>query len=537
MAIRNRDHHRLGRAKPGRELSGVMLDQESGEALMAAQRGAVNDIDRLLVAIGGRVLKLKAFGRHEVELVGGDGVFGADHRLHHEVDFRAVERRLALDFLIRIAGLVHGLFEDVERRLPALGVIDIFVEVFHVRQGQAHPEIVDAEQAVIVRVHVHHVQELVLGLVGTAIDMGVVLAETTHPHQAGQTARGFIAINLTIFRQAHRQIAIGPLVVRIDHVVVRAVHRAQIVFLLVDHDRRIHVVRIERQMPRAVIELALGDVRRGDAAITGAVLGDAGELFQLVADHITRRQPHGQASAHFFHQREQAQLLADLAVIALGLFFQAGDFRLKLVLGLVGQGVNPLQLGVLGVAAPIGASDGAQLELAHLAGMVHMRATAQIDEIAGAIEGDLVQAFARDGFIPRLLGDGGRALVTQQFQKLDFEVLAFLGHVVDGFIDAVRFAIEFLFLLAQLFHALLDLGQILDRQRLFELDVIVKPCGCRRTHAKLGVRPEVLDRRSHQVSCGVTARLYREVILRHDFQASMTKRGWDERKKITLISV
>jgi hypothetical protein len=88
--------------------------------------------------------------------------------------------------------------------------------------------------------------------------------------------------------------------------------------------------------------------------------------------------------------------------------------------------VDALQLGVFRVAAPIGAGDGAQLEMADLAGMVHVRAAAQIDEIAGAVKADRGFAVLADhGLIARFLGDRRRALVAQQLEEFDFEVLAF----------------------------------------------------------------------------------------------------------------
>ena len=57
---------------------GIMLDQEGGEALMGAQRRAVDDIDRMVRAVLADIFQVEGLGRQEIELVGGDGVFGAD---------------------------------------------------------------------------------------------------------------------------------------------------------------------------------------------------------------------------------------------------------------------------------------------------------------------------------------------------------------------------------------------------------------------------------------------------------------------------
>ena len=76
---------------------------------MRAQRRAVDDIDRMLRAVLADIFQVEGLGRQEVELVGGDGVFGADRRLDHEVDLGAVEGGFALAFDIRIAGFLHRL--------------------------------------------------------------------------------------------------------------------------------------------------------------------------------------------------------------------------------------------------------------------------------------------------------------------------------------------------------------------------------------------------------------------------------------------
>ena len=78
--LADRNHARLDRRQPGRERAGIMLDQERGEALMRAQRRAVDDIDRMLRAVLADIFEVEGLGGEEIELVGGDGVFGADGR-------------------------------------------------------------------------------------------------------------------------------------------------------------------------------------------------------------------------------------------------------------------------------------------------------------------------------------------------------------------------------------------------------------------------------------------------------------------------
>ena len=80
---------------------------------------------------------------------------------------------------------------------------------WHVGQRQPHVIFLDAHQIVIAGMQAHHADELVFRLVVAAIDVRVVLAEAAHAHQARQPAGRFVAIILPVFRNAHRQLAIG----------------------------------------------------------------------------------------------------------------------------------------------------------------------------------------------------------------------------------------------------------------------------------------------------------------------------------------
>jgi len=76
---------------------------------------------------------------------------------------------------------------------------------------------------------------------------------------------------------------------------------------------------------------------------------------------------------------------------ALG-FLEPEEILVEFLLARPGGAIDPLQLGVARVAAPIGAGHVHQLEgLAEPAGRRQMRADAEIDEIALTIEADLLR--------------------------------------------------------------------------------------------------------------------------------------------------
>src|SRR5690242_16189924 len=88
------------------------------------------------------------------------------------------------------------------------------------------------------------------------------------------------------------------------------------------------------------------------------------------------------------------------------------------------EAIEALQLRVLGVASPIGAGDGAELEDADLVAPRHMRPTAEIDEVAEPIEGNAGDARRRGidrVFVTGLPRHRGRALRLQEIEELDLE--------------------------------------------------------------------------------------------------------------------
>ena len=72
---------------------------------------------------------------------------------------------------------------------------------------------------------------------GGADDVRVVLREAAHAQEAVQHARLLVAVHGAQLRPAQRQVAVGALLVLVDHEVERAVHRLEEVVRLVDGQR------------------------------------------------------------------------------------------------------------------------------------------------------------------------------------------------------------------------------------------------------------------------------------------------------------
>src|SRR5436853_1010508 len=68
VAFRNRDHHYLRRREPSREISGVVFNEHTEEALDRSVKCAMDHQRLLARAIFGDVLQFEALGKGEIEL-------------------------------------------------------------------------------------------------------------------------------------------------------------------------------------------------------------------------------------------------------------------------------------------------------------------------------------------------------------------------------------------------------------------------------------------------------------------------------------
>jgi hypothetical protein len=99
--------------------------------------------------------------------------------------------------------------------------------------------------------------------------------------------------------------------------------------------------------------------------------------------------PEDEAGAGELLNAEEVELFAEDAMIAARGFFQAREVGVKIFLREEGRAVDALQLGILFVAEPVSAGELGDFEGLDAAGGGHVRAAAEVDEIAVAIEADL----------------------------------------------------------------------------------------------------------------------------------------------------
>src|SRR6266446_3182647 len=167
-------------------------------------------------------------------------------------------------------------------------------------------------------------------------------------------------------------------------------------------------------------------------------------------------------------------------------FFEPKEVLVEILLVGPGGAVDALQLGVPGIAAPIGARYTHQLEsLAEIAGRGQMRPDTQIDKPTLPIQADL--------------------LVGRNFAYI-ISLIAFADIAKEGDRRAALPDLpgDPLVAVDDLAHPGLDPLEVLRRERLGTGEVVIKPGVRRRAERDLGVRIEFLDRLGHDMG-GVVA--------------------------------
>src|SRR5688572_29908179 len=159
-------------------------------------------------------------------------------------------------------------------------------------------------------------------------------------------------------------------------------------------------------------------------------------------------------------KEEQLELAAQLAMITLLRFFEPFQVLRELLLREPGRAVDALQHLPLFIAAPIRARSVLQLEMFDPSGRRHVRTATKIQERTIAIDGD--------------------DLVIAEFSQT-LELQRIVRKELPRFCFGYLFALEGLVLRGDRLHLLFDLIQIVRRERLLHIEIVVEPILDRRS--------------------------------------------------------
>ena len=341
--------------------------------------------------------------------------------------------------------------------------------------------------------------ELLLG----AEDMGVVLGEGAHPHEAVQRARGLVAVHRAELGEPQRQLAIAAQAVLEDHDVARAVHRLDRINALVlafrllaggaRHEHALAVpAPVARNLPQPLVEHLW---RVHLLIIVGEPPAHVGD--QDLEQRPSLGMPEDRAGTLLL-EVEKVHFAGELAVVAPLGFLELLEVGVELLLPGEGGRVDARQHRLLRIAPPVGAGDLHQLErLSHLAGRGHVRPAAEIRPFPLAVELDVVAR--RNGV-----------------DELDLEGLALSFEETLRLVARDDCLPERLVARDDLAHAFLDRREILGRERLGAVEVVVEPVLDHRADRHLGVGPQRLHRIRQHMRRVVTDQFERARIVAGD---------------------
>src|SRR5262249_55429967 len=100
-----------------------------------------------------------------------------------------------------------------------------------IMRRETHQIFVDSEELEVTQVHFVYGIELSFELLRRHVQVGIVHVQRTHTHESKQLATLLVAITRSVFRQPQRQAAIDPEQLREQLVMMRTVHRVEVVKL------------------------------------------------------------------------------------------------------------------------------------------------------------------------------------------------------------------------------------------------------------------------------------------------------------------
>src|SRR6266404_48779 len=232
LIVADREDADLFGREPEREVAGVMLDQEADETFVRAERRTMNAKWSLFGVVAVFVNEIETSRLREIDLIGRDRKLAPDRAPGLHVDLRAVKRRFVSYFDKVDPGILEHVPCHYFRLFPKLRFIDkLLSELRGIVCREAHQIFLDPEELEIFQIHLVDGVELRLELLRCHVEVSVVHLHRAHSHEPEQLATLLVAITGAILRQPQRQIAITARNRREQLVVMRTVHRLQVVIL------------------------------------------------------------------------------------------------------------------------------------------------------------------------------------------------------------------------------------------------------------------------------------------------------------------
>ena len=278
-----------------------------------------------------------------------------------------------------------------------------------------------------------------------------------------------------------------------------------------------HVLAVVLPVPRGLPERLVVNQRRLDFVVARREQHVAHVRRQQVVDERALAQPQGRAG-RVRMEREEAEVLADPAMVPLLRFLDLGQVLLQLLVLEERRAVHALHGLIARIALPVRVRRGEQLERLQPAGRRHVRAHAEVHERVAILDG--------------VAGDFGlaRGLFLDQ---LHLEGLATLAEEADRFLARPHLPLVRQVLARQRAHLRFDLLEVLGHERAAHHEVVEEALVGRRSDAAAGAWKQLGDRGRQQVSGRVPVqRQGIRPVRRHDLAATRRRSSGKVRSTI-----
>ena len=249
---------------------------------------------------------------------------------------------------------------------------------------------------------------------------------------------------------------------------------------------RFSTVRNEEHVVLELLPVARRDPRldvvekgRPDLDIAPLRVLAAPKLLEHVPDDRALRMPEGH-SRRVVGEMEEVEVDPEAPVVAALRLLEALEVRVEVGLGEEGRAVDPRQLLVVLVTAPVGAGEAGELDRLDRLRVLEVRAAAEVGEVALRVERDV--SFSR-------------------VDELDLVVLALLGEELLRVVRGDLLPLPGAAFLQLALDLRLDLLERVLADRLRELEVVVEAVFDRRADGDLRSRIETPDGLGQEVRC------------------------------------
>ena len=252
--------------------------------------------------------------------------------------------------------------------------------------GELEP-VLEAEQLVEVGGEVDAAVHLFFDLLACAKEVRVVLGDVAHSGEAVEGPGELVAMKRRSLGETQRELAVAPQPVSVHAHVPRAVHRLERVDPVAVRDLE-HVLPELLPMAGGLPEPLVVDQRRLHLDVAALRVLAAAEVLEDVPDHHPLRVPEGRAGRDVL-EVEEIELPAEHTVVSGPRLLDPGEVRRQVVRRVEGRAVDPGQLRVLLVAAPVRTREPGELDRLDRLRILQMRAAAEIGEVALRVQRDV----------------------------------------------------------------------------------------------------------------------------------------------------